>query len=401
MIEALIEALLDKLPMMPQNLKTVVGKLALLAPLLLGLPLAGVWVRGMPLAPYFAFPPQTAVVEHSAFSWPVFFAYCCFLFACLFPIVQRCRKAAPAVQTGKAAPLLSPFPVWGWAGLVLAAGAWVLAWTRFAWFAPFQPFSFTPLWIGYILVVNALCLRRMGTCLMTERTGTFLLLFPLSALFWWFFEYLNRFVHNWYYTGATFTAWEYFLYATLPFSTVLPAVVSTRRWLESFPFFSARFAHLFVLNPGRPKAAAAAVLAVACLGLAGIGVWPHLLFPLLWIAPLLILTCVQALGGERHIFSPLSRGDWRLIVVSALSALVCGLFWEMWNYGSLAGWAYQIPHVDRFHVFEMPLLGWAGYLPFGLECTVVAALLDPETLQYRARMVSARRSADAAHPPTP
>jgi hypothetical protein len=63
------------------------------------------------------------------------------------------------------------------------------------------------------------------------------------------------------------------------------------------------------------------------------------------------------------------------------AALVCGFFWEMWNYGSLARWEYSIPYVDRFRLFEMPALGYAGYLPFGIECAAIAALV----LDYRKR----------------
>ena len=44
----------------------------------------------------------------------------------------------------------------------------------------------------------------------------------------------------------------------------------------------------------------------------------------------------------------------------------------MWNVHSLARWQYDIPYVERFRIFEMPLLGYAGYLPFGLECMAVA-----------------------------
>jgi hypothetical protein len=44
----------------------------------------------------------------------------------------------------------------------------------------------------------------------------------------------------------------------------------------------------------------------------------------------------------------------------------------MWNINSLPKWVYSVPFVDRFHVFEMPILGFAGYLPFGLECAVIA-----------------------------
>jgi hypothetical protein len=41
----------------------------------------------------------------------------------------------------------------------------------------------------------------------------------------------------------------------------------------------------------------------------------------------------------------------------------------------LAHWEYAIPFVERFYLFEMPLLGYAGYLPFGLACLAIAALL--------------------------
>jgi hypothetical protein len=67
-------------------------------------------------------------------------------------------------------------------------------------------------------------------------------------------------------------------------------------------------------------------------------------------------------------------GDWQRICRYGLAALICGFFWEMWNLHSLAKWIYFVPYVDRFHLFEMPLLGYAGYLPFGLECAVIAEL---------------------------
>jgi len=60
---------------------------------------------------------------------------------------------------------------------------------------------------------------------------------------------------------------------------------------------------------------------------------------------------------------------------AALAALLCGLFWEMWNFFSLARWEYSVPLVQRFHIFEMPILGYDGYLPFGLECLAVCQLV--------------------------
>jgi hypothetical protein len=31
--------------------------------------------------------------------------------------------------------------------------------------------------------------------------------------------------------------------------------------------------------------------------------------------------------------------------------------------------------VQRFSIFEMPLLGYAGYIPFGIECALVMDLV--------------------------
>jgi len=48
----------------------------------------------------------------------------------------------------------------------------------------------------------------------------------------------------------------------------------------------------------------------------------------------------------------------------------------MWNWKSLAHWEYSVPFVYRFPIFEMPILGYAGYLPFGLVCVAAAALIE-------------------------
>jgi hypothetical protein len=273
--------------------------------------------------------------------------------------------------------LLSPaarhFPIWGWLGFSFGICAWILAWTRFDWFAALQTFTFSPLWFAYIIIVNALTWRRTGQCMLTHRPWYFLLLFPASALFWWFFEYLNRFVQNWYYVGISgLTPLEYFLYATLPFATVLPAVMGTCDLLATYPRLYTGLTRLLPLSRVPSRLVAVIVLILSASGLAGIGLWPDYLFPLLWLAPLGVLASMQSLAGRTTLFADCIRGDWRRIVLLALSALICGFFWEMWNFYSLAKWVYAVPFVNRFHIFEMPVLGYAGYLPFGLECAVIA-----------------------------
>jgi len=350
-------------------------KFFFLAVMLLGLPLAGVLIAGFPVDRYFEFPPRTRYIQHAPFSWPAFFIFVLLILASVCPLVVAGVQSYRKSSRTPVASASSRFPWWGWIGVATGVIAWILAWTRLSWFAKFQPHTFSPLWFSYILVVNALCLRRSGHSLMTDRPGYFLLLFPASATFWWFFEYLNRFVQNWYYLGVQFSPLAYFWYATLPFATVLPAVLSTREYLVGTGWIRRGYSRMRPIALRHPTATALEALLLAAAGLVAIGVWPNYLFPLLWVAPLLIIVGLQTAMKERHFLWQMAAGDWSGAVAAALAALVCGGLWEMWNYFSLAKWEYSIPLVQRFQIFEMPLLGYAGYLPFGLECVVIGDLL--------------------------
>jgi len=348
-------------------------KFILLASMLLGLPILGVFISGSPVKPYLAFPPESGNVHHAPFSWGAFALYSVLIACILLPFIVRALKEW--VKPLKRERQAGSFPWWGWAGLFGGLVFWGLAWTRFPWYKPFQLHTFTPLWFSFILVMNALTYRREGSCLMLDRPLFFIVLFPVSASFWWFFEYLNRFVENWSYVLVPMSGWSYFWRATPPFSTVLAAVLSTSEWISGMAWVRIGFRDWVRIQLPRPRAWAGVILALAGLGLLGIGVWPNYLFSLLWVAPLGILLSLQVLFGEKNIFSGIPRGDWRMVMSSAAAALFCGWFWEMWNYWSLAKWTYDIPFVYGFKVFEMPILGYAGYLPFGLECAVIGDLL--------------------------
>ena len=352
--------------------------LTLLVPLvlmLIGLPLAGVILAGKPLALYFEFPPRTVYVVHAAFSWWAFAATTLFIIVVVFPFLNRVVRYR---VSGEQSPVHAAyFPWWGWLAAASLAIVWLLAWNRFAWFAPFQAYTFSMLWLGYIVIVNALTWWRTGRCMLTCRPGYFLALVPLSATFWWFFEYLNRFVQNWFYIGGgTLGPWDYFWQATLPFATVLPAVLGTRELLATFPRLSGGLENAWTLTWMHSRRIAWILLMVSAAGLAAVGVWPNALFSMLWLAPLALITALQIIRVEGCILDGPVRGDWREIWQAALAGLVCGFFWEMWNFGSLAHWEYSVPFAQRFEIFHMPLLGYSGYLPFGLECLAVARLLD-------------------------
>jgi len=349
-------------------------KLIILTTMLIGLPLIGIRATGHNFYDYLEFPPETRYVQHAPFSLQASLVLGLFILLVNLPFVYRSAVSIISnISKPKKLNSKTAFPWWGYVGLMTGLIAWILAWTRYPWFGCLQLHTFTPLWVSYILVINALTQRRSGSCLMTANPRAFLILFPVSAAFWWFFEYLNRFVQNWYYVEVVrFTPMEYFLMASVSFSTVLPAVLSTRAYLLSFPFFETTFGTYVKLNPKFPRLLACTFFVISGIGLACIGLFPNYLFPLLWVSPLIIIVSLQAMAREKHILSDITEGKWTLVFASAISAFICGFFWEMWNYFSLAKWIYSIPFVQKYQIFEMPLLGYAGYLPFGLECAVVA-----------------------------
>ena len=226
----------------------IVKKMIVLIPMLLGLPLAGVFLTGHDLLPYLEFPPKTRFVTHASFSSAAFLLMGLFVLLFIAPFVIQGFIRRPQ-REGADAKRNFPFPWWGYIGIAAGIVSWCLAWTRFKWAALIQMHTFTPLWISYIVFINALTFQRSGACLMIQNPLGFIALFPVSALFWWFFEYLNRFVQNWYYIDAgQYTPLTYFLLASVSFSTVLPAVLSTRGYLLTFPFFKNGILCLFIYS---------------------------------------------------------------------------------------------------------------------------------------------------------
>ena len=111
--------------------------------------------------------------------------------------------------------------------------------------------------------------------------------------------------------------------------------------------------------------------------------WPKYCYPFVWTSLVLMLEPLNCWLGRRHFLQTLPQGDWRLVASLALGAVICGFFWEMWNYYSYPKWIYHTPGAQFLHVFEMPLLGYGGYVPFALELCALKNFLWPRSPALR------------------
>ena len=348
--------------------------LGILLTLILGLPALGLFLAGYTLPPNLAIFPIPTEPGELSISWLACGMLALLIASTLTPAICRFFKF-PAIARRKSFPSW-PFPWWGWIALLWVIGSWFLAWTRFSWFEPWQPHTFPLLWFGYILALNALTYQRSGQCMITHRPRLLSQLLLLSAGFWWAFEYLNQFVNNWHYVNFPDTShFEYVFYTSIAFSTVLPAVLSTYEWLDTFPRLTRPFENWHTLSWINNPQTNWVFVSLGIMGLTLIGIWPNLLVPLLWLCPLFLLLGIQFIRKEKTCFHGLVQGDWRPVLLSALAALWCGFWWELWNANSLVHWEYSIPYVHALKIFEMPILGYSGYLPFGMLCLAVTEVV--------------------------
>ena len=236
-----------------------------------------------------------------------------------------------------------------------------------SWYGPerISIHTFFPLWLGYIVLVDGIVEARSGSSLWTRNPIAFATLFVVSMPLWWLFEAANLRLQNWHYhVPASYGFPTLSVERSVAFSTVLPAVFETCELVHT-----TRFSRLgaqwrrFSLSPARLRWASVA----GALMLLGTLLFPRELFPLIWISGFLILDPFNALLGRPSLIASASRGRWTPLLVLAIAALICGFFWELWNIRASAKWTYDIPYFDWLHIFEMPVFGYGGYIPFAFE----------------------------------
>jgi hypothetical protein len=243
------------------------------------------------------------------------------------------------------------------------------------WFLPGlrTNWAFFPLWLGFCLTVDAVVYIRKGTSLIKRDVKKYILLFVISAPVWWLFELFNSFTQNWFYDGRQyFTDFQFFVLASISFSTVIPAVfeaaelAGTFKWVRNLRSFKK-------LKPTGNIKGLFIILGLITLALEI--VFPKVFYPFIWISVYFLIEPVNLNMNNQNLLQYTELGNWKPVVSLWTGSLMCAFFWEMWNFYSYPKWYYHLPMVNFLHIFEMPLLGYIGYLPFSLELFAVYNLI--------------------------
>ncbi|MEK4059233.1 MULTISPECIES: small-conductance mechanosensitive channel [Paenibacillus] len=338
--------------------------------------------KGLP-AGYGEFPAQK--VENDPGFSLIYFSLACIV-ALLITLVLLFPRWFGFKKTQRMPEPQAPatgFPVWFWWSLPLLALSWFLMWARLKLPFSLESYTFVPLWWSFILILDGLVYKRTnGVSIISRKPQLMQLLAVVSCFSWFAFEYLNFFViENWYYPNKeVFSNFGNVFWFSLSYTTVLPAIVEWYMLLKTFRALRERYK-----NGPKFTVSRTFLIIYYVLGLIlafGMGYYPYLLFWVLWVALVPMLSAAMALAGFWTPFTSIKNGDWSKVILIALATLCNGFFWEFWNFGSEwfhdsmpvnpNYWKYSVPYLDKFHIFsEMPILGYYGYLFFGLNCWIM------------------------------
>ncbi len=238
---------------------------------------------------------------------------------------------------------------------------------------------FTPImWTAYILLADALVLRRRGASLLHDRPREAAFLATVSIPLWLVFELYNWRLRNWDYFGLPDPPWLAALGYAWAFATIWPGLFGTAALLEAYGVAAG------ARRPTRPPSPALRRTALG-VGLLFVVVPPLLpaavrpwTFGFVWLGFILLLDPRNDRAGRPSFMAAWTSGDRGLVYRWLLAGLVCGLLWEFWNYWAVGKWQYVgVPVFPDWKIFEMPVAGYLGFPPFALEAFAMYHFVRP------------------------
>jgi hypothetical protein len=238
---------------------------------------------------------------------------------------------------------------------------------------PFKTFFYLFAWWTFIPVIGAINAQRGGNSLIFGGSGQLVRVTGYSLIVWLFFEIWNFRLHNWLYVGVIELTWLRWLAYTVSFATVLPAILEMDTLLGKLGLARRVSGPAIRVSAGLLNGCVLAGLIMMAL----VVLLPRYCFPLLWVGLIFILDPVVYHRQRTASFlGQAAMGSYAQLLRLALAGLLCGVLWEFWNYWSGAKWIYAIPFFNFWKVFEMPLIGYLGFMPFALECHLLWQLMN-------------------------
>ena len=247
-------------------------------------------------------------------------------------------------------------------------GILLILFVELNYFLKIQPFAnwyFPIVWMGYILIVDAVVYKLNSNSLISNRRSQFLGMVIISSLFWWIFEFMNLSVNNWSYSRIPEMALAARnIYGTIAFATILPAFFETVELIRSIHLFDHK---KLKKHHNITKRFIHTMFAIGIITFLLPLLFPRYFYPLVWVAFFFILDPINYLHRQPSVIQHLKDRNLTIPLSLLIAGIIMGFLWEFWNYWALPKWTYNVPFLGFFKIFEMPIIGYLGYFPFAFE----------------------------------
>lgn len=239
----------------------------------------------------------------------------------------------------------------------------VLSWVFLFLGVPFvKTWFFCLAWWSFILILDGLNVRIRGSSPLSRSPSVFLLKALFSVSVWNVFELFNLRLQNWSYHNLPPARPERWLGYFIAFASVIPALEELAGLIG--PVFTDRL-RLFRVRASPLLLQSSLFFGFIALVLSLL--WPKIFFPMVWLGFIFLLDPLNFRLGNRSLTGGLTEKNWQAFWSWVGTGLAAGLFWEFFNFWADSRWEYHLPYLDFGRVFEMPVLGFTGFLPFALE----------------------------------
>ncbi|MEJ5360864.1 MAG: hypothetical protein WHV26_02280 [Spirochaetota bacterium] len=253
------------------------------------------------------------------------------------------------------------------------------------------------LWTGLILLTDGILAKTNRSLIHNRALGK---LAFISVLSWWMFEWFNIYFSNWHYQGLLQTLHIRYLGYIWAFATIFPGVLLVYGIIltimpkilykqihltSSFLIASFIIGLFFLFIPIIPFSMyylnrAADPDLFIWLSWSANTFYSEFTAGFIWLAFIFILEPLNYLLNRPSLYAELVLGKYSKLLALILAGLLCGYFWEFWNFWAATKWIYTVPILPHIKLFEMPILGYIGFATFAWEIYAITALVYPRAI---------------------
>jgi len=225
-------------------------------------------------------------------------------------------------------------------------------------------------WWFFILIIDGINFRLNKSSLLKRSLKSFISIAVFSVSVWLVFELINLSLKNWVYLNLPDNIFERWAGYFIAFATVIPALIE----LADLFGYVLRNKKLAIF---RIKITPFGLKFLFFLGIISLSLsilLSEYFFPLAWLCFIFLLEPINYKLQNLSLLREMAKGNWNRFWCWCMAGFAAGFIWEFLNFYAGAKWDYSIPYFDFARIFQMPLLGYFGFIPFALEIFAILQL---------------------------